>query len=92
LPQVREWAFLVQWQDLATILLTQLKVWRDLELQDQVRHVLEQDLRVDPIVQVQDLAAAELVQVLVGPSQVLVAVHPEVGSQPEVQPEVAVAA
>jgi hypothetical protein len=47
---------------------------------------------VEPIVQGQDLAAAELVQVLVEPSQVLVAVHPEVGSQPEVQPEVAVAA
>jgi organic hydroperoxide reductase OsmC/OhrA len=32
------------------------------------------------------------VQVLVEPSQDLAAVHPEVGSQPEVQPEVAVAA
>jgi hypothetical protein len=48
---------------------------------------------VDQIVQEQDLAVpVELVQVLVEPSQDLVAVHPEVGSQPEVQPEVAVAA
>jgi hypothetical protein len=92
LPQVRGWVFLVQWQDLETIHSTQAKAWLVLELQDRVHQDPALDLRVEPIVQEQDLAAAELVQVLVEPSQVLVAVHPEVGSQPEVQPEVAVAA
>jgi hypothetical protein len=48
---------------------------------------------VEQIVQGQDLAVpVELVQVSLEQSQDLVAVHPEVGSQPEVQPEVAVAA
>jgi hypothetical protein len=69
-----------------------LKVWLAPELQDRVHQDQEPDQMVEPIVQEQDLAAAELVQVLVEPSQVLVAVHPEVGFHLEDQPEVAAAA
>jgi hypothetical protein len=66
LHRPKEWVFLVRWQDLETILLTQLKEWqgqerKDLEVQDLDqdpkvhRHDLEQDLPV-PVAHAQDLA------------------------------------
>jgi hypothetical protein len=63
---VREWVFLVRWQDLETIHSTPLRVWHDLVLQDRVHQdqVLDQkaglpDQELDQQVQV------ELVQHLV---------------------------
>jgi hypothetical protein len=46
----REWEFLVQWQDLETILSMRLKAWHDLVLQDRAHQDQEQDLMVEQLV------------------------------------------
>jgi hypothetical protein len=46
----REWEFLVQWQDLETILSMRLKAWRDLVLQDRAHQDQEQDLMAEQLV------------------------------------------
>jgi hypothetical protein len=92
LLQVREWEFLVQWQDLETILSTPLKVWHDQVLQDLVHQDQELDQKVELPDQEQDQPVqAELARHLVEPSQDLVAVLLAEDSQEEDQPVVAVA-
>ena len=92
LLQVREWEFLVQWQDLETILSTPLKVWHDLVHQDQELQGQELDQKVELPDQEQDLPVqVELAQHLVQRNQDSVAVLRVEDSQEEDQPAVAVA-
>jgi hypothetical protein len=92
LLQVREWEFLDQWQDLATIHSMPRKVWHDLVQQDLVRQDQVQDQKQELLDLEQDLLVpVELAQDLVEQSQVLVAAHQLEDSQVEDQPAVAAA-
>jgi hypothetical protein len=92
LLQVKDWAFLAQWQDLETIHSTRLKVWHAQVRQDQAH----QDLALDQKVELQDQeqdqpVQVELVQHSVEQSRDSVAVLPVEDSLEEDQPAVAVA-
>jgi hypothetical protein len=92
LLQVREWEFLVQWQDLETILSTPLKVWHDLVLQDQVHQDQELDQKVElPDQELDQLVQVGLVQHLVEQNPDSVAVLQVEDSQQEDQPVVVAA-
>jgi hypothetical protein len=92
LLQVREWEFLVQWQDLETIPSTPLKVWHDLVLQDLVHQDQELDQKVElPDQELDQQVPVELARHLVQQNLDSVAVLLVEGSQEEDQPVVAVA-
>jgi hypothetical protein len=88
---VKEWVFLVQWQDLATILLMPLKVWHAQALQGQVHQDQEPDQKGDQIAPELDQVAHHA-QVLQEQNLDLVAVHPEADFQLGDQPVAAAAA
>jgi hypothetical protein len=84
LLQVREWEFLVRWQDLEIIHSTQHKAWQDLELQDQAHHALDQDQKAELQDLEQDqLAVQDRVQVSAERSRDLEAHHQPEDSQAE---------
>jgi hypothetical protein len=66
LLRLREWVFLARWQDLATILLHQIKVWVDLvnPVPVQVEHLV-QLVPVAHLVQVEHLVQQVLAELLV---------------------------